>query len=153
MKLGQMVPTKISAEDSHDADHHAGVDPVVKMRAPAHDELREASILPGLIVVQERLFGKVVGTSRAGIQFCHFRVTDGGRQTEQQGEHNTSPHCRAGCAGRCLNVEGEPQERTGSDECHGIHRQAGQPQSFLHFNGSYSFVGHPNLLVISGSWG
>ncbi len=154
MKFGQMRAHQVSAEDSHDADHHARVDPVVKMRAPADDELREARISPNLVVIQKRLLGKVVRASRAGIKLCHLRITDCGCQAEQQGEHNACPHGGTGCAGRRLDVEGEPQECTGSDERHGIHRQAGQAQSFLHFNGSYSrFVGHPNLLVVSSLLG
>ena len=124
---------KISAEDSHDADHHARVNPVIQMRAPAHDELREPRIPPDLVVIQKRLLGEVVGASRARIELCHLRITDRGRKAEQQGEHDAGPHGRAGRAGRRLDVEGEPQEGTGGDQRHRVHRQARSGPGFSAF--------------------
>src|SRR5207244_9983910 len=41
---------EVAAQDPHDPDHHARVDPVIKMGSPTHDEFREPRVAPRLIV-------------------------------------------------------------------------------------------------------
>ncbi len=127
---------QVAAQDSHDADHDAGVDPVVQVRGPADDELGEAGILPGLVVIEERLLGEVIRAASAGVELRHLGVADGGRQTEQKGEHDAHPHGRGGDASGGLDVERQPQEGAGRDQRHSVHRQASQAQSCFHFDWS-----------------
>ncbi len=65
MKFGHSVPTRYPHRIPMTATITPGIDPVIKVRAPADDELREPGIAPGLVVVEERLFGEVIGASRA----------------------------------------------------------------------------------------
>ena len=115
-------PSQISAQDPHHRDHHAGIDPVVEVRAPTDDELGKAGVAPRLVVVQEGLLREVVGTARAGIQLRQFRVTYGGCQTKQQSDEDAQPHRRGGNARGCLNKKGQPEKGTGCDQRHGVHR-------------------------------
>ena len=62
------------------------------MGAPADDELGEARILPGFVVIEKRLLREVIRTASAGIQLGHLRVTDRGRQTQQKREDDADPH-------------------------------------------------------------
>ena len=80
---------QIAAEDAHDADHHAGINPVIQMRAPADDELGKPGIGPRFVVVEERLLGEVVGAAGAGIELRHFGVADRRGQAKQRA--NTMP--------------------------------------------------------------
>ncbi len=134
----------IAADDARHADHHTGVYPVIKMRAPADNELRKTRILPRGFVIEKRLFSEIVGTAGAGIQFRHLRVTDGGRQTEQQRENDADPHGRRGCTFSGLRCERQPEERTGRNQRHGVHREARQAQGCFHFR---SLVCHKLSLI------
>ena len=119
-------PREVAHQNSHDSDHHARIQPVIKVRAPADDELRQARKRPGFLVVQKRLLRKIVRTSRAGIKFCHLRVTHCRGKAEQQREEDTRPHGRRGGAGRALGDERQPKKGPGGDERHRVHRQARQ---------------------------
>ncbi len=114
-----------------------GIDPVVKVRAPADDELGDAGILEGLVLRQQGLFGVVVAGAGAGIELRDLRVGDGGCQTEQQGGEDADPHGRrggglAGDAGSGLDEEREPKEGAGGDERHCVAGQPGKTQGGLH---------------------
>ena len=50
MKVGIEEADHIADEDARDRHHHAGIDPVVKVRAPADDELGDAGIFEGLVL-------------------------------------------------------------------------------------------------------
>ncbi len=124
---------QIAEEDAHDAHHHARIDPVVKVRAPADDELRKPRILPRLLVVEERLFREIIRTAGARIELRHLRVTDGRSQTQQKRDDDSDPHRRRRVARGALDRKGEPEEGAGRDERHRIHRQACKAQCCLHF--------------------
>jgi hypothetical protein len=116
---------QITAQDAHHAHHHARVNPVIQVRAPADDEFRKARIAPRFVVIQKRLFREVVRTAGAGIQLGHLRVANGRRKAEQKGDHDAHPHSRPRGSGGCLNVKGEPEKGARRDERHGVHRQSG----------------------------
>ena len=59
-KAGPKSSSQKAAENPHDANHHAGINPVIQVRAPAHDKLRQAGVGPRLFVVEERLLGEIV---------------------------------------------------------------------------------------------
>ncbi len=82
----------IADEDAGGGHHHAGIDPVVKVRAPADDELGHAGILEGLVLGEQRLLGVVVARPGAGIELGDLRVGDRRGQTEQQGAEDAQPH-------------------------------------------------------------
>ncbi len=48
--VGIQKADDIAAEDAGGGHHHAGIDPVVKVRAPADDELGHARILECLVL-------------------------------------------------------------------------------------------------------
>ncbi len=141
---------QVADQHAHHADHHARIDPVIEVRAPADDELGKARVAPGGLVVEKRLLREIIGTAGAGIELGHFRVADGGGQAEQQGEDDAGPHGGSGGAGRALGDECQPKKGAGRDQRHGVHRQAGQAQR--RFHGNFGFVCHKSLLNSSISW-
>ena len=119
----------VADEDAGDGHHHAGIDPVVEVRAPADDELGDAGILEGLVLGEHGLLSVVVAGAGAGIELGDLGVGDGGRQAEQQRGEDADPHGGRGgwLAGNTrggLDEEREPEEGAGGDERHCV---AGQP--------------------------
>ncbi len=92
--VGPQRSDHVTAENSRHRHHHPGIDPVVQVRGPADDELREPRIPPVLVMIQKRLFGEVVGTAGSGIELGQFRITNRRGQTKQRGEQNADPHRR-----------------------------------------------------------
>ena len=86
----------IAAEDASGRHHHAGIDPVIEVRAPADDELCDAGVLEHLVLGQEGLLRVVVAGTGAGIELGDFGVGHGGGQAEQQGARRSQPHGRRG---------------------------------------------------------
>ena len=58
----------ISNKDTCRRHHHAGINPVIKVRAPANNKLGHAGILEGLILGKQRLLRVVVTRPRARIE-------------------------------------------------------------------------------------
>ena len=141
-------PRQVAAQDSHYGDHHSRVDPVVEVGRPTDDELRKPRVAPDVIVVQERLFREVIRTAGARIQLGHFRIAQGGRQAQQEGHEDSHPHGRSADARGRLDGKSQPQKGSRCDERHGVHRQAGQAQSWFHLD--RGGVGHTLLLLSFG---
>jgi hypothetical protein len=102
------------------------------MRCPADDELRDARVLPGAVAVEEGLLGEVVGAAGAGVELGHLSVAERGGETEHERAEDAHPHGGRGCAFGGLDEEGQPEERTGSNEGHGVAGEASQAQGGLH---------------------
>ena len=94
------------------------------MRAPADNELGDAGVLEHLILGQESLFGVVIAGAGAGIELGNLCVGNRRGQTKQQSAEDAQPHGWRGGSGGGLDVEGEPEKRSGGDERHSV---AGQP--------------------------
>ena len=93
-EIGPQRADHVTAENARDAHHHARIDPVIEMGAPADDELRKPGVPPGLFMIQKGLFRKVVRTAGAGIQLRHLRIADRGCQAQQKGDDDAHPHGR-----------------------------------------------------------
>ena len=137
MKLGIEEADDVADEDAGDGHHHAGIDPVVEVRAPADDELGDAGVLEGLVLGEHGLLSVVVAGAGAGIELGDLGVGDGGGQAEQQRGEDADPHggggrWLAGDARSCLDVEGEPEEGAGGDERHCVAGQPGEAEGGLH---------------------
>ncbi len=91
-EVGIEEANHIADEDAGGRHHHAGIDPVVKVRAPADNEFGYAGILEGLVLGEQRLLRVVVAGAGAGIEFGDFSVGHRGGQAEQQGAENAQPH-------------------------------------------------------------
>src|ERR1017187_5176423 len=98
-------PDQIPAEDAHDTDHHAGIDPIIKMGGPSVDALGEPGVAPDFLVIEERLFGKVIRTAGTGIKVSHFRIKESRSEAKQERHHNADPHGWPSNAGGRLNKE------------------------------------------------
>src|SRR5208282_1670232 len=79
---GKELTCHVAYEDGGDADHHAGVNPVVQVTGPADDEFIKACPLKGGFFGEERLLGEEIAGAGARIELGQFRVRDGCCQTE-----------------------------------------------------------------------
>ena len=131
-EVGIEEPDDVAHKDAGDSHHHSGIDPVVKVRAPADDELGHAGILECLVSGEHGLLGVIVTGAGAGIKLGDFSVRHRSGQTEQEGAEDAQPHGRRCGAGTSLDDKSEPKEGPGGDEGHCVCGQPGKAQGGLH---------------------
>jgi len=94
---------------------------------PAGREFRDAGELVGVRLGQERLLRVKIRRAGAWIELRQFRVADRRGKAQHQREDDAEPHgtARHWRAIEGLDLKGQPEERSGRDQRHGIHGQPG----------------------------
>src|SRR5260221_9294543 len=95
------------------------------MTRPTGEEFGDAGKLESLGFADESLFGVEIRRAGTRIDFRQFRIAVRGGEAKGERGHDTKPHrlTRHWRAIEGLDLKGEPEECTGRNERHRIHRK------------------------------